>query len=269
MLLEQGVSQSMHSGQPMEPSIGNLQLPAPLHKQEKRAAFHLVDLDDSSLSDSDSCHLSLPKNQKKICLRVVEGTSQSSPLHSPPPSESSITDGPARAQVDGSQNLRDSHPPIPSSHPPFSKRGVGLQWRTDANVAGHASLHEETVRFLSNLAATSVNILNNNQDTPSLRGSSKSSSVISVQLPGGNSLGTIALRIQNLAKKGMDLDFEMGISFIQFAFKLDILREAERKEITTLIREGVDSGELVSCSECQAKRWRGWGTRLAEFVGSG
>lgn len=79
----------------------------------------------------------------------------------------------------------------------------------------------------------------------------------------------IAGRIQNQVKHGMDHDFDTAITFIQFALKLEILKEAEGKDITTLIKERIESGELVGCTDRQGKRWRGWGSRLIDFVGSG
>lgn len=173
------------------------------------------------------------------------------------------------ARPGGLQNPKEHPQPVP--HPPVpckKKRGIFKKWDTDAEAATQASLYQDTLRLLSNLAATSVNILNKNLHIPSLRVRNPSS--ISVQSYEGNSLGEIAGRIQNLEKKGFDLDLEIAISYIQFALKLDFLREAKRKDVTTLIREEIQSGgDLVGCTERQGKRWRGWGIRLVEFVGAG
>jgi hypothetical protein len=86
----------------------------------------------------------------------------------------------------------------------------------------------------------------------------------------GNSLGAIAGRILNLERKGVDIDLETAINLIQFRLKLDILQEKKKKDFTTLIREEIQSGgDLMNCSERQGKRWRAWGSRLAEFAGAG
>ena len=83
-------------------------------------------------------------------------------------------------------------------------------------------------------------------------------------------MGAIARRIRNLEKTGVDLDIETAISLIQFTLKLDIMQEATKKDFKTLIREEIQSGgEMLGCTERQGKRWRGWGSRLAEFAGAG
>lgn len=162
----------------------------------------------------------------------------------------------------------------PGEHPPpvqcQEKRGIFRRWATDGDVAIQASLYQDTIQLLSNLAATSVNILNNKLDTPSLMISARNPSTPFSQSCEGNSLGAIAGRIQNLERKGMDRDLETVISLIQFAVKLDILQEASKKDFTNLIRDEVQSGgELFGCTERQGKRWRAWGTRLVEFAGAG
>ena len=69
---------------------------------------------------------------------------------------------------------------------------------------------------------------------------------------------------------GMELDFGRAITLIQFAIKLDILQAARKMYFSDLIRVEVKAGqELESCSECQGKCWRAWGSRLLEFAGAG
>jgi len=145
------------------------------------------------------------------------------------------------------------------------------KWASDVEVAAQASSYHDTIQFLSNLAAISINVLNNKVNTPTLRLRNPSiPSSISGLSYEGNTLRAIAGRIQKQEKKGFDHDFETAISFIQFALKLDILQEARNKDFTTLIREEIQAGgELVGCTERQGKRWRAWGTRLVEFVGAG
>lgn len=259
----------------MEPDIGHQRPASHLprqHRPGKRPAPAPSDLDDSSDSSSSSHLDSSYSGQKKIRLglQFYEGTAGTSQSSSAP--LGSVQAG-ANARVLRSRNPpsqappRDpqSLPPLPSPHPPFSKRGVGMRWRTDTDVASRASLYSDTVKLLSKLSSISFNILNKTQETPIVRPSSS----ISFQLQVGNSLGMIAGRIQNQVKHGMDHDFDTAITFIQFALKLEILKEAEGKDITTLIKERIESGELVGCTDRQGKRWRGWGSRLIDFVGSG
>jgi hypothetical protein len=108
-------------------------------------------------------------------------------------------------------------------------------------------------------------------ETPPFQGSSSMSlnSPLSREGLEGNSLGAIANRIQNLEQLGLNLDFRMVITLIQFIVKLDILQNVRRKDFTALMAEEIQSGgELHGCSLRQGKRWRTWGTRLAEFAGA-
>jgi hypothetical protein len=82
-------------------------------------------------------------------------------------------------------------------------------------------------------------------------------------------LREIATRIQNLEKKGIDLEFETVINLIQFALKLDILQQETKKDFKTLIKDEIHSGGLVGYTERQGKRWRAWGFKLVEFAGAG
>jgi hypothetical protein len=164
----------------------------------------------------------------------------------------------------GLQNSNEHAPALQCK----KKRGIFKQWATDADVAYQASLHQDTVQLISKLASTSINILYNQLVTPSFS-VLRASSIPSDQSRGGNSLGEIAGRIRNLEKKGFDLDFEIAISLIQFALKLDVLQEENEKDFKTLVREEIQSGGLVGCTERQGKRWRAWGYRLVEFAGAG
>jgi hypothetical protein len=263
------------------------------HRREKRT-FH-----------PDNSSQTRPDNSKRICLGLAqeEGspppllcspsscltalcTSTNSTLYLPP---SSPTSSSARVRPPLSPHLLNPsfQHALPSSitprttgdYPPIGpvgrckeKRGIFKRWASDTDVATQTSAYPDTIRLLANLATVSVNILSNNLDTPGL-GVGRPSSILSstsVQPLEGNSLGAIASRIRNQEKKGVDLDFQSAISIIQFGLKLDILQEAKKKDFTTLIREEIQSGgELDGCTERQGKRWRAWGSRLAEFAGAG
>lgn len=183
-------------------------------------------------------------------------------LEPPPPPSPSSSDSTVAPL-----SLSTRTPPPPSSMG-TSKRGVGLQWRTDAEVATRASQQQDTIRLISNLAATSVNILSNSLATP-LFTQSSSISFISVPSQEQNSLRAIANRISNLERQEFNLNLGMVISLIQFALKLHILHKTTLKDFTALIGEEIQSGgELEGFSDHQGKRWRSWGSRLAEFAGA-
>lgn len=163
-------------------------------------------------------------------------------------------------------------PPVPPPVQCQKKRGIFKRWASDVEVAALASSHIDTIQLISTLAATSVNILNKNPNTPSYRLINHSiCSSTSVLRSEGNSLGAIASRLRKREEKGDGVNFDIAISLIQFALKLDILQEERNQDFTTLIREEIQSlgGELAGYTERQGKRWRAWGTRLVEFVGAG
>jgi hypothetical protein len=150
----------------------------------------------------------------------------------------------------------------------YNKRGIFKTWSSDNELASQTSLYLDTIQLISNLATTSITILNDNLFATSLKLRSPSISSISFLHHEGNNLGAIAARIQYLEKKGVDLEFETAINLIQFALKLDILQDERKEDFSALIRKEITGGGLVGCSEFQGKRWRAWGTRLVEFVGA-
>lgn len=202
---------------------------------------------------------SVPPQQPLLRL-LVSPVSPDSTIHSS-----------SRTAKNPGQSQNPRRPPLPLSR--SFKRDIYSQWYTDAHVASRTSLHKDTITLISNLGIASMNILNNNQDMPSLTSSSlapTSGRVASDQSQEENSLGAIANRIRNLEKKGMDLDFEMAISLIKFELKLDILHREKKKDFATIVREEIQPGrELDGCSVHQGKRWRAWGSRLVELAGAG
>ena len=189
-------------------------------------------------------------------------------LQSPSPSQlprissfAAVTSGKS-PNPGGSKDPGKHPPPIPCQE----KRGIFSQWAMDVDVASQASLHLDTLRLLSQLASTSLNILYNN-GTPRLRVWSPRLIVSSIEEE-GNSLGEIASRILDVEKKGIDIEFETAINLIQFALKLDFLRIEKKKDFKTLIKAEICSGRL-GCTERQGKRWRGWGFKLVEFASAG
>ena len=73
------------------------------------------------------------------------------------------------------------------------------------------------------------------------------------------------------------VEFENAVSLVQFAVKLDVLRESRgRKSAIDVIREEMEpGGSLWSengfsiCTESQATYWKQYGYQLAQFVGAG
>jgi hypothetical protein len=164
-----------------------------------------------------------------------------------------------------------------------------MTWRSAADVAQRFSLTEHSAELLSDLFSTSLSILNGEKDFISIlrtviqdisrqsMTSSAGNAVDPFSPNSPNSLGGIAWRIGKTDKTGIMLEFENAVSLVQFAVKLDVLREARgAKSIIEVIREEMRPGGslwsengLPICTESQAKFWKQSGYLLAEFVGAG
>ena len=134
-------------------------------------------------------------------------------------------------------------------------------------MAGHYSLHENAIEILSRLAATSIMVLNEERSVPS------SSSLVgtgSYSTPTRlDNLKAICGCIQDSELTGMDLNLEYSINLIQFRIKLEVLvRETGKRTLNNLVKDLVKDSDC-GCSESQLKRWLGWGSKLADFCGSG
>lgn len=152
---------------------------------------------------------------------------------------------------------------------PSAKRDVGRLWQTDAQVASYRSLQENTIRILSELAVTSVIILNDNRQVPSSLVRTDSSNPTC--LIRTTNLKAICSRIKDYETTGMELNLDYAISLIQLRIKLEVLRrEKGKRTMNSLIKDLVEeSGELAGCTDWQMSRWLGWGSRLSEFSGAG
>jgi hypothetical protein len=137
-------------------------------------------------------------------------------------------------------------------------------------VAHHQSLQEATIQFFSELAATSVMVLNDEHHVPSSLIQTENTS-IPMHLERYNNLTTICCRIQDCEKVGMDIDLAYTISLIQLRIKMEVLvHKTGKGTLNNIIKDLVkESGELAGLKETQVKHWVAWGSRLAEFSAAG
>jgi hypothetical protein len=187
--------------------------------------------------------------------------------------------------------LSSNTPSPPSATTQFSsKRGLSLTWRSAGDVAQQYSLSEPSVQLLSDLFSTSLSILNGERAFVDILQTmvrniyqqsvtaSTGTNVLGLTCANNPiSLGAIAYHIKRTDKKGIMLEYDLALSFIQFAIKLDVLRE-ERGVNSTMdvIRKEMECGGslwsdegIAICSEFQARDWRQCGYQLAEFAGAG
>jgi hypothetical protein len=192
--------------------------------------------------------------------------------------------------------LDSTPPPPPSSHSLpattqfSSKRGLSTAWRSADDVARQYSLSESSVHLLSDLFSSSLSILNGERDFIEILQTmvkdiyqqsltSPAGTYVLGQIGGNNqmNLGAIAWTIKRTEKKGIVLEYLNSLSLIQFAIKLDVLREERGvKSIIEVVREEMKPGGslwseegIPICSELQVRDWKQCGYQLAEFAGAG
>ena len=75
--------------------------------------------------------------------------------------------------------------------------------------------------------------------------------------------------IQDSELMGMDLKLEHYINLIQFRIKLEVLvRETGKRTLNNLVKDLAKDSDC-GCLESLLKWWLGWGSKLADFCGSG
>ena len=136
---------------------------------------------DHSLNSCSSYHSPLPISPSPSIEPPLNSSHHSPLLISP------------SHQVLDAGGLPDT-PKNPSVQNCQKKRGVFQVWHSDAEVAAQTSLYDDTIILISNLATTSITILNDHLVATSLKLRSVYSSSFSFAPPEltGNDLGAIA-----------------------------------------------------------------------------
>jgi hypothetical protein len=159
---------------------------------------------------------------------------------------------------------------------PISKRGIGVRWDTDRDVAWRLSLQEHTVHILADLGLTATKILRNEGDimlnlqtlvANTISSTPSATSATSASEENPHSLSAIAHSIVDCADKSVEVDFKMGINLIKFILKLELLQESNKMSNIDVMRQEVERTGRFTIT--QGKRWRDWGSRLLAFVEAG
>ena len=129
------------------------------HPKKKRLA---LDQREGASPHGSLAHLYIPSPFLTDVLTFADCTAPPSPVPSVSESASMhILPTPDSLNTSSHGGLQ-----LPKEHPSGQKRGIFKRWTTDANLAIQTSLHSDSIRLLSILAATSVNILHKNQQIP-------------------------------------------------------------------------------------------------------
>ena len=182
-------------------------------------------------------------------------------MQQPPENDAMDVDSnnmPVLSNNSNSPSMASSPPSVPPATTQFSsKRGLSMTWRSAGDVAQQHSLSESSVQLLSDLFSTSLSILNEERDyvnilqtmvqdiyRQSVTASSAGMNVLGlISINDPISLGSIAWRIKKTDKKGIMSEYENALWLIQFAIKLDVLREERGVNSTVdVIRTEMEHG---------------------------